>query len=313
MKVLLTGAAGWLARTVAVELETHGHELRLLDCVAPDQATIFVPGKLERIHQPLKTRWPYTRADITDLDAICKAAGGVDAVIHLAAITDGLPEHGQRIMEINVVGTYVVLDAARLSGVKRVLAASSINAFGTFAWRLSGKPPVYKTMPLDESFVPVVEDPYSLSKLCNEQTCAAFSRAYGLTTVALRFAGVWTPEMYEHRRKNMVPTLAWEPGLYQWVHVADIAVGIRQALESPKLPVSGVYTLGAADTTCPEPTMEILRRFRPDLAASLRRPLVGRAPLLSIDLARRTFGYSPRFRLVPQKGKKATTRPRSRK
>ncbi len=313
MKVLLTGAAGWLARAVAAELASHGHELHLMDCVAPGQATIFVPGKLERIKQPLKTRWPYTCADITDLAAMCKAARGVDAVIHLAAITDGLPEHGKRIMEINAVGTYVVLDAARLSGVQRVLAASSINAFGTFAWRLSGKPPVYESMPLEESFVPVVEDPYSLSKLCNEMTCAAFSRAYGLTTAALRFAGVWTPEMYEQRRANMVPTAAWEPGLYQWVHVADIAAGIRQALESPNLPVSGVYTLGAADTTCPEPTMDILRRFRPDLAATLRRPLVGRAPLLSIELARRTFGYAPRYRLVPEKGKMVRTKPRARK
>ncbi len=299
MKVLLTGTAGWLARVVAKELEAAGHELRLVDCVDPAAATIFVPGQLERIHQPLTTHWPYVRANITDLAAMREAAEGMEAVIHLAAVTDGLPEHGQRIMEINVVGTYVVLDAARQAGVRRVLAASSINAFGTFAWRLSGKPAPYDRLPLDEGFVPVVEDPYSLSKLCNEETCAAFHRAYGLTTAAFRFAGVWTEELYDQRRRNMTATTQWEDWLYSWVHVADIAGGLRRALESPSLPGCGVYTLGAADTTCPEPTMEILTRFRPDLAKTVKLPLPGRAPLLSIDRARQAFGYAPRYRLAP--------------
>ena len=62
---------------------------------------------------------------------------------------------------------------------------------------------------------------------------------------------------------------------------ADIAAGIRQCLEAPDLPGHGVYYLGAADTRCPEPTMEILRKFRPDLAANVTEPLEGRAALIS--------------------------------
>jgi hypothetical protein len=45
--------------------------------------------------------------------------------------------------------------------------------------------------------------------------------------------------------------------------------------------------------------MELLARFRPDLAATVDPPLQGRAPLLSIDRARRTFGYDPTLRLGP--------------
>src|SRR5437773_2119301 len=81
--------------------------------------------------------------------------------------------------------------AARLAGVRRFFCASSINAFGTFFWRLSGKPVIYRKLPLDESFAPVPEDPYSLSKWVNELTCDAFHRAYGITTAAFRFAGIW--------------------------------------------------------------------------------------------------------------------------
>ncbi len=63
------------------------------------------------------------------------------------------------------------------------------------------------------------------------------------------------------------------------------------------MPAHGVYTLGGADTTCPEPTMDILDKFRPDLAATVVKPLSGRAPLLSIDRARAAFGYDPQWRL----------------
>jgi UDP-glucose 4-epimerase len=222
-----------------------------------------------------------------------------DAVMHLAAGVTGLPEVGVDTFRINAVGTYIVLDACRKTGVRRFTCASSVNAFGTIYWRLSGKPPVYTSMPLDESYPPVPEDAYSLSKYVNEETCAAFSRAYGITTAAFRFAGVWSVQMYEQTlAKGLRPTEKWSDDLFQWVHLYDIAAGIRCALEAPGLPGHGVYYLGAADTRCPEPSMDILRRFRPDLAGSVAQPLEGRASLISIRRAQQAFGYLPRYRLM---------------
>ena len=293
MKVLITGGAGWLARHLTAALEGE-HELRLLDNVNPQEATVFAGGA-GRVAAPLVTDWPYIQADICDQEALLKAAAGVDAIIHLAAIPTGLPEQGKAIMQVNTVGTYIVLDAARQVGVRRVFCASSVNAFGTIYWRLSGKPAPYTTMPLTEQFTPVPEDPYSLSKHMNEDTCAAFTRAYGLTTAAFRFAGVWRDELYQERRAKLEPTTCWSDDLYQWVHVEDVAQGLKAALECEKLPEFGVYTLSAADTRCPEPTLEILQRFRPDLAVT--EPLPGRAPLMSIRKAQETFGYAPRYRL----------------
>ena len=301
MKVLITGACGFIGRNLVHELGER-HELRLLDRAKPEDATIFVgsASPTSRAASPFQTDLPFVQAEITDPEAMCGAAEGMDAVIHLAAEPRGLPEIAVPTFRDNALGTFVAINAAHEAGVRRFFCASSINAYGTFYWRLSGKPSPYTKMPLDERFSPVPEDPYSLSKLVNEETCAAYHRAYGMTTAAFRFAGVWSADKYEQTQaQGLQPTTAWSDDLYQWVHVLDIVQGIRRALETPDLPGFGVYTLGAADTRCPEPTMDILQRFRPDLARTVQVPLEGRAPLLSIEHARRTFGYEPGYRLGP--------------
>ncbi len=299
MNVLITGACGMISRALIPELEGN-HDLRLLDRTPPEEATVFVPGSADRAPAPLETGWPFVQAELTDVEAIRSAVEGMDAIVHLAASVTGLPEFGVETFRDNALGTFIVLDCARLAGVKRFLCASSVNAFGTIYWRLSGKPPEYTKMPLDETFRPVPEDPYSLSKYVNEETCAAFTRAYGITTAAFRFAGVWSVEMYEKRiEEGLFPTTEWNDDLFQWAHLHDIARGLRQAVEAEDLPAHGVYYLGAADTRCPEPTMETLERFRPDLAATVDPPLEGRASLISIEQARQAFGYDPQHRLGP--------------
>ena len=300
MKVLITGACGMVGRQLVGVLQKAGHTLRLSDSSRPEDATVFVPGQAERQKVPVKFDAPFVQLSILHGPEMLKACQGMDAVIHLATLPSGLYELGQQIMEASVVGTYVVMDAAHRAGVKRVFYASSINAFGTIYWRVSGKPPVYPKMPLRETeFTPVPEDPYSLGKWVNELTAATFHRAFGGTYAGFRFAGVWGDAMYQDfKQHNMKPTTAWNDDLYQWVHIQDVVEGLAKALACPALPGCGVYTLGAGDTRCPEPTMEILQRFRPDLAATLERPLIGREPLMSIRTAQETFGYAPRFRLA---------------
>lgn len=297
MKVLITGACGFIGRNLITELESQGHELRLVDMTRPEDATIW-QGAADRAHMPLVTDWPFVQTEITDEAAMLEACAGMDAVINLAGEPRGLPEIAVHTFRSNALGTFVAINAAYQAGVRRFMCASSINAYGTFFWRLSGNPAPYTSLPLDETFSPVPEDPYSLSKLVNEETCAAYHRAYGMTGIAFRFAGVWDQDRYDQvLADGLQPTTAWSDDLYQWVHVQDIVRGIRQALEKSDLPGFGVYTLGAGDTSRPEPTMELLQRFRPDLAQTVAEPLEGRAPLLSIDAARQAFGYAPQFRL----------------
>ena len=61
MRVLITGACGFVGRNLIAELENRGHELRLLDMTRPEHATMF-PGGAERAHVPLVTEWPFIQA-----------------------------------------------------------------------------------------------------------------------------------------------------------------------------------------------------------------------------------------------------------
>lgn len=296
MRVTITGACGFIGRTLIQELERGGHELLLVDRTRPEEATMFVPGG--RVSAPFATDWPFRQADIMDEAAMRSIAEQSEAIVHLAAIPSGLPDQGRETFHYNASGTYALLDAARLGGVSRFVTASSINAFGTFYWRIKEEAVRYTHLPLTEAFPPEPQDPYSLSKLVNEYTCESFHRAYGIKTAALRFGGVWSDAVYDRTmEQGLPPTEAWSDDLYTWVHVRDIAKGIRQALEAPDLPGYGAYTLNASDTSCPEPTMELLRSLRPDYLTALTTEIQGRDALISSAKAREAFGYQPSFRL----------------
>ena len=81
MKVLVTGATGFIGRNLIRELEA-SHELRLLDQARPEEATMFAGAT--RLVAPFRTDWPFVQADITDEAAMLAAMDGMDAVIHLA-------------------------------------------------------------------------------------------------------------------------------------------------------------------------------------------------------------------------------------
>ncbi|MBM7569198.1 NAD-dependent epimerase/dehydratase family protein [Paenibacillus sacheonensis] len=296
MKVVITGACGFVGRKLIQELEERGHELVLIDRQRPEEATMFVPGG--RVSSPFQTDWPFYQADIMDTAAMQAIIRDVDAVVHLAAIPSGLPETGQETFYFNASGTYALLDAARLAGVNRFIAASSINAFGTFYWRIRQSPIAYTHFPLTEAFHPEPQDPYSLSKLVNELTCESFHRAYGIRTAALRFGGVWSDEVYDRAmEQGLSQTEEWPMDLFTWVHVRDIAIAIRQALEESDLPGFGAYTINASDTNRPESTMELLHKFRPEYLPLLNANIEGRGALISSERANLAFGYKPKYSL----------------
>ena len=112
MNVLITGACGFIGRNLIRELEDN-HQLRLLDQTAPAEATIFAGATRTAI--PLETDWPFIQADITDLAAMQEAMVGMDAVIHLAGLSnDPLGDYDPTLTDrINHIGSVKMAKAAR--------------------------------------------------------------------------------------------------------------------------------------------------------------------------------------------------------
>ena len=121
--------------------------------------------------------------DVRDAERVREAAVGCAAIVHLAANTGVGPsvEDPRLDMEVNVGGTFNVLEAARSEGVPRVVFASSGAPAGEV------EPPIHEELP------PHPVSPYGASKLAGEGYCSAYNRTFGIDTVCLRFGNVYGP------------------------------------------------------------------------------------------------------------------------
>lgn len=118
MRVLVTGATGFVGGAVARELIQSGHEVRLL--VRPTANHRFV--------QNLPVELCY--GDIRELDSLYQATAGCQQVYHAAALYKLWVRHRRDIYESNVTGTENVLKAARNSGVTKIVYTSSVATLG---------------------------------------------------------------------------------------------------------------------------------------------------------------------------------------
>ena len=121
--------------------------------------------------------------DIRNYEVCLKACEGIQVVVHLAAST-GVPqsiENPRRDMEMNVIGTFNMLEASRHQGVEKFIFASSGAPLGEV------EPPIH------EEIAPKPVSPYGASKLAGEAYCSAYYRTFGLKTIVLRFGNVYGP------------------------------------------------------------------------------------------------------------------------
>lgn len=234
--VLVTGGSGFIGSHVVDALLAAGYRPRIFDA----RPSVRHPGLL-------------VRADLDDLDRLSESMCGCDAVIHLAAAADVAevladPLDGER---RNAGGTLRVLEAARRSGVRRVIYASTI-------WAYSDTPAEYydESLPL---FPPA--HLYTATKLAGEMYCHAYGELYGVEFTILRFGIPYGPRA---RPAAVVPAfvrraLAGEPLIIagdgsqsrRFVYVEDLAGGVVRALAP--VAVNQTYNLvGAEDVTIRE-------------------------------------------------------------
>lgn len=285
MRVLVTGGAGFVGSNLIA---------RMHDCGA-DDVVVFdneISGKRGFIAD---LGHEFIRGDVCDKAALRGALKGVDAVVHLAADTRVMQSIDKPAfnMEVNVIGSFNLLEAMRELGVKRLVNASTGGAIMGDV-----EPPVHEAM------APSPLSPYGASKLAVEGYCSAYAASYGMSCASLRFSNVYGPRSFHKGSviaQFMKQLLNGEPleifgdgsQTRDYVHARDLADGIIAALASN---VSGPIQLGTGAPTSLNRILVLLNEvtgLRPEIRYREFRPGEVRKTYCSIDRARGLIGYNP--------------------
>jgi UDP-glucose 4-epimerase len=173
---LVTGGAGFIGSHLVDALASQGKRVRVLDD--------FSTGLRANL-DGIRPRPEIVEADLGDAAAVGKAVAGVSVVYHLGALASvqRSVENPASTHAACATGTLNVLEAARRSGVRRVVYAASSSAYGGFSSQ-EGQTEDTPLQPLS---------PYAAAKLTGELYAQAFSASYGLETVRLRFFNIFGP------------------------------------------------------------------------------------------------------------------------
>lgn len=208
MRVLVTGATGSVGREVALLLVAHGHEVR----VVGRRREAGLPGV------------DYRPCDVTDYATLKDAMRETEAIIHLAALPTPLHGPDEELFRINCAGSFNVYQAAAELGIRRVVSASSINAFG-YHFGIKSFPIRY--LPIDEAHPTCTTDSYSFSKQVLEEIAAYFWRREGISGCCLRLPWVVnpTPDFLARLRGDIAASL---PTIREWMLLPP-EEGVRRA------------------------------------------------------------------------------------
>ncbi len=191
MKVLVTGADGFIGSHLTEALVRQGHDVRAF--VLYNSFGSW--GWLDSCAQDVKGQFEVVAGDVRDPYGVRSAVTGADAVLHLASLI-AIPysyRSPDTYVDTNIRGTLNILQAARECGVRRVLHTSTSEVYGT------------------ARFVPITEDhplqgqsPYSATKIAADQLAFSFYASFGLPVVTIRPFNTYGPRQ---SARAVIPTV----------------------------------------------------------------------------------------------------------
>ena len=291
-RYLVTGAAGFIGRSIASELLARGETVRGIDN--------FSTGKRANL-VGLETM-EFIEGDLADPAACARACAGVEVIFHEAALAS-VPRSVEDPVGTNVAcvdATLNLLVAARAAGVRRVVYAGSSSAYGDSV-----------ELPKHEGMLPSPISPYAVAKLAGEHYMGAFSRVYGLETVVLRYFNVFGP--YQDPMSHYSGVLAIfcrrmlageQPTIYgdgeqsrDFTYVDNVVQANLLAAAAPAEKVAGrMMNLATGARITLNQTFEILCEltgYRDKPAYAPERAGDIRDSLADIRLAAELLGYAP--------------------
>jgi dTDP-glucose 4,6-dehydratase len=178
MKVLVTGAAGFLGSHLTETLVEHGNKVRVL--MHYDSNNNW--GWLE--NSKYKKEIEFVLGDIRDFDSVYSAMKDIDEVFHLAALI-GIPYSylsPLAYIKTNIEGTYNIIQSAKLLKTKNILITSTSETYGSAQY-----------IPIDERHPKVGQSPYSATKIGADNLAESFYRSFGLPIKIVRPFNIYGP------------------------------------------------------------------------------------------------------------------------
>ena len=289
-KYLVTGAAGFIGRSITAALLKRGETVRGLDNLSTGKRANL--AGLEAMD--------FIEGDIANPADCEKACAGVEIIFHEAALAS-VPRSVEDPVATNVAcvdGTLNLLVAARAAGVRRVVYAGSSAAYGDSL-----------TLPKHEGMVPNPISPYAVAKLAGEHYLRSFAKVYGLETVVLRYFNVFGPFQDPTSHYSGVLAifcqrmLAGEPITIHgdgeqsrdFTYIENVVHGNLLAADAPAEKVSGqMMNLATGSRATLNQTFAILKdltgySLKPEYGASRAGDV--RESLADISIARKLLGY----------------------
>ncbi len=237
-QVLVTGGAGFVGSNLIAQLRrSGGYEITVIDNERLGKREHIAEFDVDFVH-----------GDLRDDAAVAEVVRDKETIIHLAADTRVMDsiEDPRFNFENNVVATFGLLRAARQAGVGRIINASTGGA-------ILGEAP----SPVHERMVANPLAPYGASKLAVEGYLSAFSGAYGMAAISLRFSNIYGPRSFHkgsvvaHFFKQILAgkdLIVYGDGsqVRDYLFVGDLVEGIEAAMNSE---LSGVFQLGKGQPT----------------------------------------------------------------
>lgn len=192
VRVLVTGAGGFIGSHLAEELARRGAKLRAL--VRYNSRNDW--GLLEELDPDLLKKIDVWSGDVTDPHYAFKAVEGCDVVFHLAALI-AIPYSyvaPTAYVAANVGGTVNILEAGRRHKVKRIVHTSTSETYGTAIYA-----------PIDEKHPLQGQSPYSASKIGADKMAESYYRSFGLPVVTVRPFNTYGPRQ---SARAVIPTIA---------------------------------------------------------------------------------------------------------
>lgn len=298
MKILLTGAAGFIGSHVARVLCTQEHEVVGLDNFNDYYSIDQKEWNASRLAEDFPENFTLIRGDVTDsplLENLFREHK-FEKVCHLSARAGVRPslENPRLYQEVNIGGTLNILEACRIYDVPKLVYASSSSVYGACT-----------ELPFSETLNLKPISPYAATKLANENDAHVYSHLHGISTVGLRFFTVYgpsgrpdmAPHLFTHWIENGMPISKFGDGTTSrdYTYIDDIVSGVLAALEHETQ--YDIFNLGNSQTVSLNEFIETVEKVTGKKAIIQQKPMqLGDIPNTFADIshAKEKLGYNPK-------------------